>query len=439
MGREAPRALSAADAEELRNRPFAFLKRAAAMQPVVRVGGGRDAVLVVSCPDAAMAVLTRDRGVFRKTRGYRWASSFLGRSLAWSDGPQHRTRRRILAPSFSGPAIERYASTMAELADALQQSWHDDAHIDVLQAMLQLNLALVSRTLFGKDVGPASEDVISAVDRVDRLVHERLGAPRGVRKWMPSRASLSGRAAVRVLDRVVALLIQDAGHRPVRDLLSVLVQQRAQELRASGSSPRDEAVGLAIACQDTTPNALAWAIHCLMTKPELVAELQTEVDEVLAGRVPTASDSSRLPRALRVFKETLRLYPPVFMTLREATEATTLSGFPVPKGARVLLNIYGIHRSPRLFESPEEFRPGRWNKAFEAGLPRGAFLPFIEGPRRCLGSGYALMEGQMVLATLLQRVSFEPVSAHPIEPLGQVTLRPREPIIAAVRRRKPPS
>ncbi len=438
MGRKLAGRASLQDVRNLRTRPFDFLQQAAEAAPVLRVSTGRDSLFVVSSPEAAMSVLAQDRGLFRKTQGYRWASGFLGRNLGWTDGPQHRTRRRILAPSFSRPAIERYADAMAELAEGLQHSWQDDAHIDVLQAMLQLNLALVSRTLFGKDVGPAS-DVISAVDRVDQLVHERLGAPRGVRKWLPSRASLSGRAAVRVLDRVIARLIQEAGRRPVRDLLSVLVQQRAEDLRASGSSPRDEAVGLAIACQDTTPNALAWAIHCLIAKPEFAAELQTEVDEVLAGRVPNASDGPRLPCALRVFKETLRLYPPVFMTVREATEATTLSGVAVPKGARVVLNIYGIHRNPRLFESPDEFRPGRWTREFETGLPRGGFIPFIEGPRRCLGSGYALMEGQMVLATLLQRVSFEPVSDHPVQPLGQVTLRPRDPIIAVIRRRKPAS
>jgi cytochrome P450 len=214
-----------------------------------------------------------------------------------------------------------------------------------------------------------------------------------------------------------------------------MVRERARQLASVGSSARDEALGLLIACQDTTPNALTWAVLLLLQHPSVLAELTAQVDAALSGKLPTPQDLERVPLALSVFRETLRLYPPVFMTIRQAVRDLDLDAVRVRKGQRVLLNIYGIHRRTELFSEPEAFRPERWQGSFESALPRGAFIPFIEGPRRCLGSQYALMEGQIVLATLLSRVRLELRSPLPVAAKPFITLRPQSAVRVAVHKR----
>jgi cytochrome P450 len=106
----------------------------------------------------------------------------------------------------------------------------------------------------------------------------------------------------------------------------------------------------------------------------------------------------------------------------------------VPRGSLVFANVYGLHREPGAFPDPERFDPERWQGDLEKRLPRGSFLPFIDGPRVCIGNQFALLEGQLVLATFARRVVFEPVHAGAREPEPLVTLRPRGGLPVTVRR-----
>jgi cytochrome P450 len=188
---------------------------------------------------------------------------------------------------------------------------------------------------------------------------------------------------------------------------------------------RDEAMTLLLAGHETTANALAWAWHLLAQNPTALGLLAEEVRGVCAGRPVRFEDLARLPYTLQVFKETLRLRPPAYIVTREATRAFTIQGHPVAAGSVVLVAIHALHRRADTFPEPLAFRPERFAPEAERRLPKGAFLPFGGGPRVCIGNHFAMMEGQLVLATLVQRVRFSPTyTAEPVaEPM--VTLRPR--------------
>jgi cytochrome P450 len=177
-----------------------------------------------------------------------------------------------------------------------------------------------------------------------------------------------------------------------------------------------------------------------MRHPAVYDRLQAEIDGVLGGRTPTMEDLPRLPLSLQVLKEAMRLYPPAYIVGREAREPIALAGHRLPAGAIVLVNIFGMHHLASYYPEPETFRPERFTAEAEKGRARGAYLPFGAGPRICIGNHFALMEGQLVLAILAQRLRLAPaggVRAPSPEPEPLVTLRPRGGLPVQVQRRAP--
>src|SRR5262249_49003396 len=138
---------------------------------------------------------------------------------------------------------------------------------------------------------------------------------------------------------------------------------------------------------------------------------------------------------LAVFKESMRLYPPAYVIGRLAQREVTVGDIPVKKNDIVFVNVIGMHRRPELFADPERFEPERFLGEREKTIPRYAYLPFGAGPRVCIGNHFATMEGQLLLATIAQRVRFELPAGTTVEPEPLVTLRPRGGVPMRVRRR----
>jgi cytochrome P450 len=201
---------------------------------------------------------------------------------------------------------------------------------------------------------------------------------------------------------------------------------------------RDEAMTLFLAGHETTANALAWTWYLLARHPEIYARLQAEADAAAPGgrSTPRFEDLARLSYTLQVFKEAMRLYPPAYALARQAMEDVEIAGYHIPRRAIVLLSPYLLHRDPAVFPDPERFEPDRFTPDAERARPRHAYLPFGGGPRVCIGSAFALMEGQIVLATLARRVTLRLAAPdRPVEPDPMITLRPRGGIPMIVGRR----
>jgi cytochrome P450 len=160
----------------------------------------------------------------------------------------------------------------------------------------------------------------------------------------------------------------------------------------------------------------------LCRHPEIYAAAEREADAI--GHTPTVADLPRLGLTLRVVKEALRLYPPVYFDARQARADTTLDGVPIREETVVLFSPYALHRRPDLWPDPERFDPDRFLPAAEQTRSRYAWLPFGVGPRICIGMGFALMEGQLVLARMLQRLRFE-LLGDEAPSTRSATLRPR--------------
>jgi len=160
-----------------------------------------------------------------------------------------------------------------------------------------------------------------------------------------------------------------------------------------------------------------------------------ERDHVLGGRLPTSTDLPKLPYTLQVFKEAMRLYPPVYLIGRQTTHLLELGGYRLPIGTLVVVSPYTMHRKPEYFREPECFNPDRFLPKAEQCLPSHAYIPFSAGARICIGNRLALMEGMLILATLSQRVILQLVHGQHIVPEPLITLRPRNGIKIVIQRR----
>lgn len=242
-------------------------------------------------------------------------------------------------------------------------------------------------------------------------------------------------------------------------LLRSRIQQMIEERRASAEEGNDFLSILLRACDDegkpmdneqligecltlfgagheTTAVTLTWAWYLLAQHPEQYRKLQDEAQSVLSGRAATYADLAKLPYSQQVFKETLRMYPPAYAMGWAALKDIGIDGYQVHKGDVVLITPYVMHNRPDYFPRPFEFDPERFTPEREKQLPRYAYLPFGAGPRICIGNYFAMMEGQLLLSTLAQHVSFELVPGQEIkpDPSKSLTLRPDQHVQMVVRR-----
>ncbi len=163
------------------------------------------------------------------------------------------------------------------------------------------------------------------------------------------------------------------------------------------------------------------------------AELHAHLDAVLEGRRPALDDVPRLTYVRALLAETMRLYPPAWVTARRATEGVEVGGYPIARRDIVIVSQFVTHRDARFWPEPERFVPARFLGA--QTRERFAYFPFGGGTRTCVGEAFAWTEGILALATLAQRVRLEPVDTLDVPTLPLVTLRPRSAIRARVKAR----
>jgi cytochrome P450 len=246
----------------------------------------------------------------------------------------------------------------------------------------------------------------------------------GFEKLLPRHRRMQ--RGVQLLDDVVYRLIAEGRARGTDrgDVLSILLLARDEEdgTGLTDVQVRDEVMTLLLAGHETTANALTWTWYELARHPRAMATLAAEIAR-LGDRRIAVEDLPALPYTAAVLDEAMRLHPPAYMTGREAVEDITLAGHRLPKGALVLVNIRGIHLRADYFPRPDLFDPARMLPDAKKARPRQHYLPFGAGPRVCIGSHFALLEGQLALATMIQRARIKLLAtrvAH--EPM--VTLRP---------------
>jgi len=257
--------------------------------------------------------------------------------------------------------------------------------------------------------------------------------------WLPTPRNLRAKRGVRRLERVIYRIIAErrAHGRDSGDLLSTLLEVRDEDgSRMSDRQLRDETITWFLAGHETTASTLSWTWWLLGQHPAVAKRLEEELDGILGGRAPAAEELPKLAYLGHVLTEALRLYPSAWGVARLAAEEHEIAGYPVHPGYGVAFAQWVVHRDPRWYDAPLEFRPERWENGLARQLPRFAYFPFGGGPRQCIGNSFALMEASVVLAIVAQRYRLRLVPGHPVVPFASITLRPRHGIRVTLESRR---
>lgn len=399
---------------------------------------GRD-IWVCSNPDLMKEVLVDGRDLWQRIDQTRRGEPFglrlaLGEGLLTTDGVEWLWRRRMINPVFHRELVKGMTATMFDAGEAMLARLGDAARhgraVNLLAETKHVTQDIISRTMFSSDLDNESGKVGDAVDDALRYVSKRATRLLELPLSPSSKEQRRFDSAMARIDKAVYEGIERRRRSGVagNDLLGVLLTATDEQTgqRLTDQQIRNEVATIYGAGHETTANALAWAWHELMQRPEVLSRLQEEVDTT----DPIDIDALRYTRM--VLDETLRFRPPVPLNGRVATARTTLGGFDVAPGSSALLVVNNVHRHPDHWERPETFDPDHFLPEAGAKRHRYAYLPFGAGPHMCIGSGFALIEGTLLLAMMARAFTFESTTPLPRRSVTAVTMKPRSGLPALV-------
>jgi len=413
-----------------RKDPLAFFLEAARTHgDVVGLPFGVRRLYLLSHPDHIKYVLQDDDGLFQKSPAAQRIKPLFGASLTTVDGEDWRRRRHLIRPAFTPQRMAALVPLIVGATHAMLDRWRELAEngqpFDVFDETTELTRAIIIRVLFGEVADAETRSVGRAISIVAERVNRGLWSPLGWLPRLPTPRQEGYERAVGVLDTFMSRRIGE-GHHPEGDLLSALLAARdaASGRGFDATELRDELKALFVAGHSTTASGLAWAWYLLAQNSGAQGRLRREARTVLGARRPIAQDLGDLEYTRMVIEETLRLYPPTWITARTTTAAVDIDGYRIPANATVLLCPFVTHRDPRFWEDAERFAPERFRHGHSA-RPRYAYFPFGGGPRACIGSAFALIEMQVIVAMVAQRYEVTLAPGWRVEPEPGIVLAPR--------------
>ena len=364
----------------------------------------------------------------------------LGRSVFVTNGDVWKRQRRIIDPAFEGGRLRDTFPAMlaAGQAAAARLSARAPGPVEIEEEASHAAADVIFRTLFSipieHRIAAQVFDQFRAYQRTQPILN--LAAFLPLPRWFPRahrRRTRTAAAAIRALiERLTAERMADIAAGTAPDDLATKIMTTADPVtgdRFDTAEMVDQVAIFFLAGHETSASALAWALYLLATHPDVQDRVAAEGRAFAAD--PSFSNLSRLRFTRDVFRETLRLYPPVPMMVRETVRPETFRGRAVRIGAQVVLSPWHLHRHERLWANPDGFDPDRWSREGTRVCAREAWMPFSAGPRVCTGAGFAMAEGVLLLALIAAAVRVAPEGPPPV-PVAHLTVRARDGIRLAV-------
>ncbi|KAK2918782.1 cytochrome P450 4V8 [Channa argus] len=399
-----------------------------------------------------------------KAYAYKFLHSWLGTGLLTSTGLKWRQRRKMLTPTFHFSILTDFLEVMNEQADILVEKLEKQAGKGPFNCFSDITLCaldIICETAMGRKIYAQSNsdsEYVKCVYRMSDIVSRRQRTP-----WFWPDFVYNYFGDGREHDRTLKILHSftesviseraeniscndsdsdsDQGTRKRRAFLDMLLKTTDEEgNRMSNQDIQEEVDTFMFRGHDTTAASMNWALHLLGSHPEAHSKVQQELQEVFgtSDRPSNTEDLKKLKYLDCVIKEALRLFPSVPFFARSLGEDCHINGYKVPKGANAIIITYALHRDPRYFPEPEEFRPERFLPENSVGRPPYAYIPFSAGLRNCIGQRFALMEEKVILSSILRNFNVEACQQREeLRPVGELILRPEKGIWIKLEKKMP--
>ncbi|XP_045444893.1 cytochrome P450 4V2 isoform X1 [Pipistrellus kuhlii] len=433
--------------------------------PMLKLWLGTVPVIAMYKAETIEVILTSSKQI-DKSYLYTFLRPWLGLGLLTSTGNKWRSRRKLLTPTFHFTILEEFLDVMNEQANILVKKLEKHVDGEKFNCFFYITLCaldIICETAMGKNIDAQTNDdseYVRAVYRMSDLTHQRM---KTIWFWhdilyLLFKEGRDHKRNLKIVHNFTTNVINeraneikreeertsgDKGKTPSNrkrkaflDLLLNVVDDEGNKL--SHESIREEVDTFMFEGHDTTAAGINWALYLLGCYPEVQKKVGNELDEVFGNsdRPVTLEDLKKLKYLECVIKETLRVFPSVPIIARELNEDCDVGGYILTKGSQLLIIPYALHRDPRYFPDPEEFKPERFFPENSTGRHPYAYVPFSAGPRNCIGQRFAMMEEKVILSCILRHFWVE--STQKREELGlagELILRPTTGIWIKLKRR----
>ena len=396
---------------------------------------------MINQPDLVEEVLKKRPDDFPKSgRISEGLRPLLGNSVFLTNGETWKRQRRIIDPSFEGGRLRETWPAMVDAAEACVARLNarveigQGAPIEIEEETSHAAADVIFRTLFS----------IPIEHEIAREVFTRF------RDYQRSQPILNIAAFIPLPRWMPRLFRKDTRQAAadIRGLITQLTTERMDAIRA-GTAPDDLATKIMtttdpqtgdkfsteemvdqvaiffLAGHETSASALAWTLYLMALYPDWQEQIAEEASDLDS---PEFSALSRLRVSRDVFRESLRLYPPVPMMVRQNTCPERFRDREIAPGAQVVISPWHLHRHERLWDNPDGFDPTRWNTENGRHCMRNAWIPFSAGSRVCTGAGFAMAEGPLLLSMILKNFRITAVQGKDPVPVAHLTVRSAEGI-----------
>jgi cytochrome P450 len=406
---------------------------------------------MVNDPAQVRRILTEDAAHFPKSPLLGGAlESLLGESIFTTNGEQWQRQRNMMNPAFAQARLNVAFPRMRDAALALLtrlDAAQDGQECDIEVEMTHVTADIIFRTIFSTPMqGEDAHRVFAAFARYQALAPKlMLPVLFGMRwmvapwnRWRSHRAALDIRQLLEGMIRARYEAHQRGEASTHEDILAAFLQ--ARDPQTGEPFGFDELVNqvamLFLAGHETSASALTWACYLLAKAPDIQQRAHDQVVAELDQRVPEQADMKGLPLILNIFRETLRLFPPVGFFAREAAQACPVRDKKLKKGDTLVIAPWLMQRHRKWWLDPDAFDPDRFDREESREAQKKAYLPFSMGPRVCLGAAFALQEAVLILACLVRRYELIPVEGHVPRPVGRLTIRSENGVRILLRKRR---
>lgn len=412
---------------------------------VGRLGQSRRGIVIVNDPAVVKQVLIDAEQVFPKNDLLVGAlEAVVGTSMFVSSGESWRRQRRMIDPAFSHMRISRSFDAMQAGIQTYEtvldgHAVNDDV-FSLDAAMSQMTADIICRTIFTQSLtSQTAREVFAAFGQFERSVANteiiRLLFGKPFAKIPQKQNVIDACALIRkhIGDLLDPRLAPDA--LPIDDIVGAVIEARDTDtgLRFTREELIDQIGVFFLAGHETTASVLTWIFFILSQNPDIAARLRAEVEAVSGGGEIRLEHTKQLVFVRNVFREAMRLYPPITFIPRVAQRDTELAGIKLKRGCMVMIAPWTIHRSQANWTNPDRFDPDRFVR--EGDVPTGAYIPFGLGPRICVGAAFATVESTLILARLVRRYDFTPLKPDAVRPVARLTTKPFAEIMCRARRR----
>lgn len=368
----------------------------------------------------------------------------IGGSMFVTDGPKWKRQRAMIDPAFSHMRLNVAFGAMQAAVDDYESYLNGVAargeEISLDLAMSHLTADVICRTVFSVSLeSNVAREVFDDFTLFEKGVGQvkifhMISKP----AWsdVPQDAEVLA-ACKRIRDHIGALVDTHTGDRAeeFNDIAHAVIE--ARDADTGEGFTRDELIDqlgvFFLAGHETTASALTWAFYVLGMRPDIMARLRAEVEDVFGEEEITFEGVKKLVFTRSVFKETLRLYPPITFLPRVAMKSGKIGKYRIRKGALIMIAPWTLHRHLDYWENPNTFDPDRFMPSRSKEIVDGTYLPYGSGPHTCVGAGFAAIESALILARLCRRFDFDVKDGADVRPAARLTTRPVEQVMVRPR------